>query len=41
MLEKTVDTGNIYGFDYNAYFIDIGIPEDYERACRELPPMFQ
>ncbi len=41
VLEKTVDTGNIYGFDYNAYFIDIGIPEDYERACRELPPMFQ
>ncbi len=26
----------VYGFVQNGYFIDIGIPEDYERAQREL-----
>lgn len=40
VLEKMVTSGNLYGFDYNAYFIDIGIPQDYEKACRELPQMF-
>ncbi len=23
---------NIFGFEYNGYFIDIGIPEDYKKA---------
>lgn len=41
VLEKMVTSGNLYGFDYNAYFIDIGIPEDYEKACHELPQIFQ
>jgi D-glycero-alpha-D-manno-heptose 1-phosphate guanylyltransferase len=27
----------LYGFPSSGYFIDIGIPEDYERAKRELP----
>lgn len=26
-----------FGKVYNGYFIDIGVPEDYERAKRELP----
>lgn len=29
-------TGCIYGFSYEGYFIDIGIPADYERAQHEL-----
>jgi NDP-sugar pyrophosphorylase family protein len=28
---------NLYGFQTESYFIDIGIPEDYERARFELP----
>jgi NDP-sugar pyrophosphorylase family protein len=27
----------LYGFPADGYFIDIGIPEDYERAQKELP----
>ncbi len=30
------ETVKIYGFKSNGYFIDIGIPEDYERAGREF-----
>ena len=30
---------NLYGFISTGYFIDIGIPEDYEKAQRELPIM--
>ncbi len=30
----------LYGFLTVGYFIDIGIPEDYERAQRELPMRF-
>lgn len=26
-----------HSYRCNDYFIDIGVPEDYERACRELP----
>ncbi len=29
-----------YGFPCTGYFIDIGIPEDYRRACVELPRLF-
>lgn len=34
--EKKVDTVNIYGFNYTGYFIDIGIPEDYEKAQHDF-----
>ncbi len=35
-LEKEVQNGKIMGMISDAYFIDIGIPEDYERGQREL-----
>lgn len=34
--EKNVRDGNFYGFVSDAYFIDIGIPEDYHRAQEDL-----
>ncbi len=37
---KYVESLKIYGKAYNDYFIDIGIPEDYEKACRDLPELF-
>jgi D-glycero-alpha-D-manno-heptose 1-phosphate guanylyltransferase len=30
--EKRVDQLKIFGFEYQGYFIDIGIPEDYKKA---------
>lgn len=35
-LEKEYTRKNIYGFIQDSYFIDIGIPEDYNRAQDEL-----
>lgn len=35
-LEKEFIHNNIYGFIQNKYFIDIGIPEDYQKAQKEL-----
>jgi D-glycero-alpha-D-manno-heptose 1-phosphate guanylyltransferase len=35
-LEKLYDKQNMFGLIQDEYFIDIGIPEDYERAQREL-----
>lgn len=35
-LEKFHNTRNMFGLIQNEYFIDIGIPEDYERAQKEL-----
>jgi D-glycero-alpha-D-manno-heptose 1-phosphate guanylyltransferase len=35
-LEKYVSEQNMFGFTADEYFIDIGIPEDYERAQTEL-----
>jgi D-glycero-alpha-D-manno-heptose 1-phosphate guanylyltransferase len=35
-LEKHVSSGKIFGAIQDEYFIDIGIPEDYERAQQEL-----
>lgn len=35
-LEKHVDKGNLYGLVQDEYFIDIGIPEDYQRVQGEL-----
>lgn len=36
LMEKIFDTEHLYGFRSDAYFIDIGIPEDYVRAQKEL-----
>lgn len=36
ILEKFVKFNTIKGFTYEGYFIDIGIPEDYQRAQEEL-----
>lgn len=30
--ENRISELNIFGFEYNGYFIDIGIPEDYKKA---------
>ena len=40
-LEKYFDTRKIYGAVQDEYFIDIGIPEDFQRAQHELkqPPL--
>ncbi|MGC4104027.1 nucleotidyltransferase family protein [Ferruginibacter sp.] len=35
-LEKYLHTHHFYGIAFDDYFIDIGIPEDYERAQKEL-----
>ena len=35
-LEKYTAAQTFYGLPQNGYFIDIGIPEDYEKAGREL-----
>lgn len=35
-LEKAVGKGTLYGLAQDAYFIDIGIPEDFNRAQQEL-----
>jgi D-glycero-alpha-D-manno-heptose 1-phosphate guanylyltransferase len=35
-LEKFYRNRKIYGLVQDEYFIDIGIPEDYERAQKEL-----
>jgi D-glycero-alpha-D-manno-heptose 1-phosphate guanylyltransferase len=37
-LEKNVQKGKLYGLVQDEYFIDIGIPEDYSRAQKELLP---
>jgi D-glycero-alpha-D-manno-heptose 1-phosphate guanylyltransferase len=36
-LEKEAGSKTLKGFTSTAYFIDIGIPEDYQRAQKELP----
>ncbi len=38
VLEKRSD---IFGFVYDEYFIDIGIPEDFYKAQKELPLQFE
>lgn len=42
-IEKEIFTllaprGNFIGLPFDDYFIDIGIPEDYKRACNEFTP---
>jgi len=39
ILEKKISYFLITGYISDAYFIDIGIPEDYYRAAGELPPV--
>jgi D-glycero-alpha-D-manno-heptose 1-phosphate guanylyltransferase len=34
--EPVLNTLPVYGYEEDAYFIDIGIPEDYEKAQREF-----
>ncbi|MGZ3861676.1 MAG: nucleotidyltransferase family protein [Bacteroidia bacterium] len=34
--EKKLDKLSIYGFTYQGYFIDIGIPEDYRKAQNDF-----
>lgn len=38
-LEKDIQSKQMFGVIQNKYFIDIGIPEDYERAQHELKAM--
>ena len=35
-LEKYIDKIGVYGKVFDTFFVDIGIPEDYERAKREI-----
>jgi D-glycero-alpha-D-manno-heptose 1-phosphate guanylyltransferase len=35
-LEKYYKNYEFYGFPFDEYFIDIGVPEDYERAKKEF-----
>jgi D-glycero-alpha-D-manno-heptose 1-phosphate guanylyltransferase len=37
LMERNVAHDLITGYISDSYFIDIGVPEDYERALRELP----
>lgn len=39
-LEATVSEGNFYGYESDAYFIDIGIPVDYEQAQQDFKVLF-
>ncbi|MCF8225213.1 MAG: nucleotidyltransferase family protein [Bacteroidales bacterium] len=39
-LEKKLQKLKICAMSSNAYFVDIGIPEDYERAQKELPSRY-
>ncbi len=39
-LERFAGEGKFYGCPSNAYFIDIGIPEDYSRAQAEFKDIF-
>ena len=39
ILEKLAGKENITYYISDGYFIDIGVPEDYERAVEELPSM--
>ena len=39
-MEKYFGKIPMYGFSYDGYFIDIGIPEDYEKAQRDFKQLF-
>ncbi|MCG9898542.1 MAG: nucleotidyltransferase family protein [Hydrotalea sp.] len=38
-LNQVVHGGKLFGISHDAYFIDIGIPSDYEKAQHELPQL--
>ena len=40
-LEAFVKEGNFYGYKSDGYFIDIGIPEDYEQAQQDFKQIFE
>jgi len=40
LFEKKAASHFLHGFVQDEYFIDIGIPEDYERAQKEIPMRF-
>lgn len=40
-LEKFIPEKKFYGFESDAYFIDIGIPEDYTKAGEDFKTMFR
>jgi D-glycero-alpha-D-manno-heptose 1-phosphate guanylyltransferase len=40
ILERYVSTENMGYFISDGYFVDIGVPEDYLRASKELPGLF-
>jgi len=33
---KLAQAGRLLGSAYQGYFVDIGVPDDYDTACREL-----
>jgi D-glycero-alpha-D-manno-heptose 1-phosphate guanylyltransferase len=37
LLESQTETLKIYGMECLGYFVDIGIPEDYEKVRADLP----
>jgi len=39
-LERNLKQLNVQGLRSNGYFIDIGIPEDYYKANKEMPQLF-
>ncbi len=39
IMERCVDSIQIYGISFDGYFIDIGIPEDYAKAQIDLPDL--
>ena len=43
VLQLQCEKSNLYGFVQDGYVIDIGIPEDYERANKDFPeiPIFK
>lgn len=41
VLEPQCVVHNLQGIVQNGYFIDIGIPEDYEKANQEFPQLFK
>ncbi|MBA3647902.1 MAG: NTP transferase domain-containing protein [Chitinophagales bacterium] len=40
LMERYYSQMDFYGFPFNDYFIDIGIPEDYQRCQKELSLFF-
>ncbi|MEE0194985.1 MAG: nucleotidyltransferase family protein [Phocaeicola massiliensis] len=40
VLESSVVKGNLYAFDFDGYFIDIGIPSDYKKANEDFKQLF-